>query len=403
MQNNQRIRQRARKRRRARKIKIAIVIIILALAGSAAGVVFASILPSEVINLEDYFTVEFGGFDTSGTATAILDDSAVDELLSTVKEEYDSKLIHFDKVENEDYVNFRKSLTATVSPCAGLSNGSVVTLTCHYDKKLAEKLKIDVDTYEKRITVNELIRATTISNEQLFEDLEVAFTGISPNMQLGVINHSEHPFIKTVTYEIVNAKENYAEGDSVDLLAIFDEKMALDMQYVVDPEASCMNTYVAVANSAYVNSVSDISQSIVQEAISAGARAFVNANEYGVRIFCEGNLVPIYINKQATFQWGSPRALSAYFKVVYPEEAGKLGNNYNDLDIIYECNLTQANGVNCPAYCVVRFSDFIKNGDGTISYDFSNPKIMSASYFSARVKKNVVDSYLNKYEIEKIY
>lgn len=383
-------------------MKIIFRIVFIAILCIIAGVLIHAALPYRTIDLDNYFTLSYGGYNTNGTAEAVLDESAVDSLMADVKAEYDDASIHFTKVEPEDYANFRSSLTATVSPSVGLSNGSVVTVTCHCDTDLAKKLKIDIDGYEKQVTVNSLMRATVISNEQLFEDVDVSFSGISPKLALGVTNNSEHPFLKTVTYEVVDGKDEYAEGDEVTLKAVFDPQAALDMQYVVDENASCTNTYTAQASSSYVTSASDISQDIIDEAVSAGAKAFTNANEYGVRIFCEGNLVPVYINKQATFVWGSPRALSAYFKVAHADEAGKLGMNYNDLDIIYECNLSQADGVNCSAYCVVRFSNFIKNEDGSISYDFSNPKIMSASYYSARVKKNVVDSYTGECEIDKV-
>ena len=402
MEHRRRRTRRSAIRRRKRRMKIAFGVLFVAFLGVVAGVLIHAALPYKTIDLDNYFTLNYGGYNTNGTAEAVLDETAVDSLLAEVKEDYENSHIHYSQVDAEDYVNFRSSLSATVSPSVGLSNGSVVTVTCHCDEALAKKLKIDVDGYTKQITVNSLMRATTISNDQLFEDVEVTFVGVSPNLTMGVTNTSEHPFLKTVTYEIVDAKDNYAEGDEVELRAVFDPQAALDMQYVVDENASCSYTYTATATSSYVSSASDISSDIIQEAVSAGAKAFTNANEYGVRIFCEGNLVPVYINKQATFVWGSPRALSAYFKVAYADEAGKLGTNYNDLDIIYECNISQADGVNCSAYCVVRFSNFIKNEDGSISYDFSNPSIMSASYYSARVKKNVVDSYTGKCEIDKV-
>lgn len=389
-------------RRRRRMIKRIIALVLLLIIGVVAGFLINASFPYEEADLCDMFSIVYGGYETTGTAEAVMNDAVVDELLSKVKEDYDDALIHLKKVDPEDYVNFRSSLNAVLTPAENLSNGSIVTMTVMYDKKLAEKLKIDVISITRKISVNSLLRATTISNEQLFEDVSVSFSGISPTLTASVVNSSAHPFLQSVVYEIVEPREYYAEGDTVEVCAFFDPDEALNMQYVVDESENYTKVYTATSNSAYVTNYSDVSNSIIQEAVSAGTKAFTNANEYGVRIFCEGHLVPVYINKQATFVWGSPRAISAYFKTVFPEHAGKLGNNYNDLDIIYEVPISQADGTACKSYCVVRFSNFVKNGDGSISYDFSNPKIISASYFAERVRKNVVDSYVNKYDVNKV-
>jgi len=390
-------------RRRRRRIRITILLILFVVLAVGAGFVVYSTFPYEQADLTEMFTVEYDGYDTKGTAETVICDAKVDELLLAVREDYDNALLPLKKVEPEDYAKFRSSLTATVTPSGSLANGSVINMTVMYDKSLADKLKIDVTSVTKTITVDGLVRVTTISNDQLFQDVSVSFSGISPKLTPTVINNSTHPVLKDVVYEIMEPKEFYAEGDDVEVCAIFDKNAVLTQQFVIDESQYCSKIYTATSDAAYVSDYNDITSDIIQAAITAGNAAFVNANEYGVRIFCEAHLVPVYINKQATFNWGSPRALSAYFKTVFPENAGKLGFNYNDLDIIYEVSISQADGKSCKSYCVVRFSDFIKNADGSISYDFSNPKIMSASYYSSRVKQNVVDFYVGSYDVNKIY
>lgn len=388
--------------RKRRRIRITVAVIVIVIAGVAAALVAKAMLPYETANLCDLFTVEYGGYNTRGTATAVLNEEAVDSLLTDLKDDYDNALIHFENPEPEDYAKFRSSLVGNLSSAEGLSNGSTIALTVSYDKELAKKLKIDVESVTVPITVNSLLRATVISNEQLFEDVAVTFSGISPNVTVAVTNNSSHPFLSSVSYEIIEPKEVYANGDQVEILATFDAQEAFEQQYVVDENATCINVYEVSSDASYVSDASDITSSIVSEAVSAGKQAFTDANEYGVRIYCEANLVPVYVNKKATFVWKDCKAISAYFKSAFDETAGELGNDFNDLDVIYECLMTQANGVNCKCYCAVRFSNFTKNSDGTIGYDFSNPSIMSASYYSARVKKNVVDSYVNTHEVTKV-
>jgi hypothetical protein len=204
-------------------------------------------------------------------------------------------------------------------------------------------------------------------------------------------------------FEIVDAKEYYSEGDIVRIHAKCTDDMCRETGYIVDAaDEDCIRDYVVTADSEYISRSSDLPSNIIKEAIEAGKRAFVDANEYGVRIFCEANLVPVYVNKKATFAYGSPNYVSSYFKAVFPEKAGELGLAYNDLDLIYDVKLSQADGVACTAYGAVRFSDIIKHSDGSYSYDFSSPTIMSESFYSARVKKNVVDSYSTTHDIVKL-
>jgi len=389
-------------RRRRKRIKRIILILMLAIVGIAAGILINATFPYEEADLCDLFTIEYDGYNTNGTARAVLNDEHADQLLSLVREDYENSKLHLQKVEPEDYVSFRSSLNAFISPNTNLSNGSNITITVAYDKKLAEKLKIDVTSVTRNVTVNGLVQVTKISYDQLFADVEVNYSGISPSLEASVVNNSTHPFLKDVAYEIVEPKEFYTEGDSIEVCAIFDSAAALDMHFLVDESEGLSKVFNAHSDTKYVDTYQDISNGIIQEACSRGMDAFTNANEFGVRIFCEGNLVPVYINKQATFVWGTPRAISAYFKTVLPGYAGTLGYNYNDLDVLYEVSLSQADGKACTAYCVVRFSNFIKNADGSISYDFTNPKIVSASYYSKRVKENVVDAYIGEYEVNKV-
>ena len=59
--------------------------------------------------------------------------------------------------------------------------------------------------------------------------------------------------------------------------------------------------------------------------------------------------------------------------------------------------------MSCTAYGAVRFTNIVKNSDGTYSYDFSDPSLISVSYLSSHVKKNVVDSFYSTHEVERVY
>ncbi|MCR5688279.1 MAG: hypothetical protein K6G58_09695 [Lachnospiraceae bacterium] len=360
-------------------------------------------LPYETVELADLAKVEFSGINGEGVATASVDDDAVDALLSSVKEEHDSSWFSNDEVEDGDYAKFRQSLTYSVPNGMGLFNGAEVTVVGACDRQIAKKLKIDIKGSSGTFTVNGLRDAVKLSMDEVFAGLKVSFSGISPNLEISLENTSPNPLVGRMKFEILNPQEYYAEGDTVRIQAVYTEDMCIETGYAVDlPAEECVKEYSASGDSAYLSSASELPSDILEKAIQAGKSAFTDANEYGVRIFCEANLVPVYINKKATFTYGTPKYISSYFKTVHPEKAGDLGLSFNDLDIIYEVKISQADGVSCNAYGAVRFSDICKSTDGSYSYDFSEPVILSESYFSERVKKNVVESYKDSYDIERV-
>ncbi len=360
-------------------------------------------LPYETVNLTDLAKVEFSGFNNDGIATVTVDDAAVDALLANVKQQYEDSWFHTSEVEDGDYVKFRQSLSFAVSNGMALSNGSTVNVIATCDESLAKKLKIDVKSKSGEVTVDGLQNVMKLPLDSAFADLNVSFSGISPQLEISIENNSTHPLVSKMIFEIVDPKEYYADGDTVRIHGIYTDEMCKETGYVIAvPEEECVKDYTASSSSSYVSSVADLPSEIVREAVSAGKSAFTDANEYGVRIFCEANLVPVYINKKATFQYGTPNFVSAYFKTVFPEKAGELGLSYNDLDIIYDVTISQADGKACTAYGAVRFSNIIKNSDGSYSYDFSNPQLLSVSYLSSRVKANVVDSYKKSHDIERV-
>ena len=148
----------------------------------------------------------------------------------------------------------------------------------------------------------------------------------------------------------------------------------------------------------------ELTPELISEAINAAKGAFTTktAKEYGVRVYFEANIAPVYVNKESTFEWTRFDPLSAYLKVAKEGVAGQNSNNYNDLDVVFDCTMVQADGKKINVEAVVRFRDIIKNSDGTFTYDFSNPTINSASHFDARIKKNVIYNYEDKYIIEKL-
>lgn len=390
-------------RRRRRRVKVTVFTSVLFFLVIAAGITFKLMLPYETWNLSEFYTVSFEGYNTEGSVSLVLDEAALDAAMATLRADYKDSLIHIHDCSDSDYDSFKQSINASVITQGHLMNGSKVLIAFSCDNELAHKLRVNITGTSLQTTVTGLVNAVKLSADDIFANLNVTFRGISPNVTMSLTNTSSDPFLSQIVFNPVEIKEHYSVGEAVTVRAFYNQDEALKYHYSIDEDSqNCLREYTVTSDSAYISDPSELPASVVEEAVSAGLSAFNDANEYGVRIFCEANLVPVYINKQATFEWVKPSFRSAYLKCVRSEYAGSLGHHYNDLDIIYSVSITQANGVTCPCYAVVRFSDIIVNSDGSITYDFSAPKIMSSDYDIDSIHKTVATSFESTHTVTKI-
>ncbi len=390
-------------RRQRRRIRIMITVISMILIAAAAFVMFTTSLPYEQWNLSQFYNVTYSGYNNNGAVVLTKNGAAIESAFDKLKKDYRSHVLHRHKVKDEDYEDFLNSLQATVDANGPFSNGSTVPISYQYDEKLAEKLMVEITGISQTVTVSGLPTVSVLTKEDLFGYLQVTFEGISPEIKVRITNSSPIPFVQDMQFLPVEEKPCYANGDVITVRAVFDEEEALKQNYVVDvPPEECWMSYTASSSEAYLTSPEQLTADLLKNAETNGLFAFDNANEFGVRIYCEANLVPVYIDKMATFEWLPPSARSIYFKTVKPDRIGVNGNYMNELDVVYDAKMIQADGVSCSCYAVVRYTNLIQRADGSIDIDFSNPKIVSADYKLDSIHKSVVTMRESDYNINKV-
>ncbi len=361
--------------------------------------------PFEKVDLCDYATYTYSGYNTKGTVEVSINEELASNLMKRLRDKYDSAVFKFNDCTSEDYNAFYNSLSVTVMAPQYLSNGSMYSYTVNYNKELAKKLKLKVVRNTREVMANGLVTAAVLSLDQVFEGISFTYEGISPGITAVMNNNTVNPYLADFTFNIEGEKEAYAEGDVIRVRANYDEAVCLEKHFVVDaPLEECYKDYIVQSESHYIKSAAELPDSVLQTAISSANSAFTtkSAKEFGVRVYFEAGIAPIYINKDSTFEWASYGPISAYLKVANDDIAGKNSNNYNDLDIVYNCVMRQANGETVNVEAVVRFKDIVVNNDGSFTYDFSNAKISSVSHFDARIKKVVVGNYEGTHTIEKL-
>ncbi|MCR5508087.1 MAG: hypothetical protein K6F34_05320 [Lachnospiraceae bacterium] len=386
-----------------KRILLFVLIPLIAVIAGAAVFVAVNATEGDTIVLSDYFEVAYEGYNDSGTVAISRNDDRLFSDIRAIMAARSGAVIKDKKVTDDDFLRFAAGIEAMSTDGGFLKNGDEITVSYLFDEELARRLKINVNASEAVYTVSGLSNAKPLGIDDLFRDLSVTFEGTSPSITMTVTNNSLNPLIHSLRFAPVEEKEVYSLGDTVSIRCYFEDGVKLNDNYYIDAaSADCVRDYTVEGCGKYVTDISEIPDSVIQEAVNEGRKAFVDANEYGVRIFCEAHLVPVYINQQPTFRYVSPSVEEIYFKTVNPDEAGKTGNDYNELDIMYSVQITQADGVTCPCHAVVRFSDFKLNAEGILVYDMSMPEIMSASYNHSSVIKNVVSKYEDSYDIVKL-
>lgn len=330
------------------------------------------------VNLNDSTHFTMTGFNGSGEMSAVID-------------------------VQSGYEAFFDTVRISLSKSTGLSNGDEIIVSYTYDAGIAKAYNLKVIAEEKHIVVKELVDPTVISNEDFFEGVSLIYEGIAPLVTVTLdVNNKFNGY---VTYEVVDAKEYYNVGDLIKVRAFYDAAKLADMDYVAELSSeNCVKEFTVADVDRYVLSTDDITDdmmaSLKKEALSFYTEA--TANEYGMRIFCDAGLMPVYVDKKTTFSWSTPGFVSSYLSVLKEENYGKTGTDANQIKLCYESVISQADGQACKAEVVVQFSNIIIRRDGTVELNLESGAIISADRRDSHIKAIVQNQIDDDYESVKI-
>ena len=371
-------RRKYNKKRRTIQIISRLVLLTTITIGVILGIVY--FLNSDLVkaDLNELTSIEFNGYDSKGT------------IMAKVK-----RLKGYEKFFDTVSVGFSKS--------SELSNGDKVTMQYEYDKKIAKELGLKVRAKKKTITIDGLPQAIEISLDKLFENVVVQYEGIAPQVTATIKSSNTDEALKKVTYEILDEKEFYNIGDAIIVKASFDENEMLKEGYHIESgENGYEKTYSVEEVDEYITDANELSKEQIEELKKDAVSLFGDANEFGLRIFCDAKLMPVYKNDRTTFRWLNPEFISAYFSVLSNKYSGEAGTHVNDVKIVYDAVITQDDGVSCNAEVVVRYQNLIRHTDGSIDLSLDSGSIISASGSDSNIKKLVRNTEDEKYESVKI-
>lgn len=339
--------------------------------------VFLNDASKTTIDLKDVTHITLTGFDGEGVLSATVD-------------------------VDEKYGAFYETVSVDFSKSSGLTNGDEVTISFNYDKNAAKTYNLKVKSSDMHYTVSGLVAATPVSENDLFEGLDINFEGIAP-LATASLDASNTKFKDVVTYQIIDEKEYYDAGEKIRVRAVFDaaDLEKLDYKATVDSE-ECIKEYIVEDVDRYITDTDQITDEMMASLKKEALTLFTDANEYGMRIFCDAGLMPVYVNKKTTFKWSSPNYISSYLNVLREESYGKTGTHVNDIKLCYESVISQADGKACKAEVIVRFQDIIIRKDGTIDLKLESGEIISADRRDSHIKAIVRNEIDKDYESVKL-
>ena len=269
------------------------------------------------VNINDYISVEYNGYETAGTAYVDFDETGFSEAVIKAQGKKLKNVKSLDDLDWSDLTDLMgssnwdliDSITFDVKPDSDLSNGDVVTVTASWNEDYEKKAGVKILSKEQEFTVEGLEEVKEVDP---FEDIEVTFSGTPPYVYPDWTNNSEDDYLRYLWFNFEDY-DSLDVGDTVTLTVDESEENALANGYKFTQTSK---EYIVSGVDSYVTSAADISadnlDSMKNEATDALDAYFANNNSYiGNSGFSyEGSY---YLVAKSSDTWGDTNVLYLVF------------------------------------------------------------------------------------------
>lgn len=367
---------------KGKKSKILIPIIaVLVLVLAAVGGLFFYLKSRPIeVNLQEYVTVNFDGYDSLGTATVEFDDSKF-------KEDFGDKLkYHGDDKDMKD--KSAKKLIAqyfddaiSLDKAEELSNGDTVTVEFEYDAdQLLEDLNIKTSTDGITFTVKGLEEIPTFDP---FEGLEITYFGTAPNAYASldtsnVTNEYYDNYDYIFNYEYEDLK-NLSNGDVITITIKYDDEESdeefisyfVELYGVMPTQISKEFTVEGLQVS--VTSKSQITDDVLKQMQDylEDQEIMYTSSDIGTELTNDGEVTLSAVEYYGMYI-GEPKDETSYYNDVEAYLTYKISINYKSEDYSF--------------YCVVGMDDLVLDGDGNLVTEKVSTDLYKYEYLSHNFK-----------------
>lgn len=310
------------------------------LVAAIVAVVIILMMPSK-INVEDYVTVEFSGYDGYGKANVKVDKTALstDAVEKTGIADDVSSLSDLlgGSVSKVTLLrNAISSIKCTPDKKEGLKNGDEVTVEITYDNEIANEVKLEFSGSSVKATVSGL---NPVKEVDAFEGLEITYSGKSPNGKAAV-KYSGSDLITKYNFKL-DKSSKLKNGDVVTVTFTPEDKTTLAKGFVVKNKTK---TFTVSGLTEYPASINDIDKDYIEK-LKKDASDVVEAS--------------------AAKKYGTNYKMSKPEYVGYTYLYEKEGNSAV-LYLVYKANVTGSENQITPVdvFYPVKFSGITKSSEG---------------------------------------
>lgn len=255
--------------RRSKNAKVAISVVVL-VAVLAIGLSVYGKYQKSKIDLSQYISADFTGYETVGRAAANVNEQLLEYGILEAKgakipksskngesTPADSMKMLSQIMTNTDLMNMVDGMEVSVSPNENLKNGDKVTITLNYDSTLMKKLGVRFQNNTKTVEVSGLLPVIEINP---FDSLEVTFSGIAPEGYVQLNTNRENYDLPYLGFE-ADKTENLNIGDTITVtLPQNAEETALENGYKL---TETTKTYTVENLDQYITSIAQISDDML--------------------------------------------------------------------------------------------------------------------------------------------
>lgn len=324
----------------SKKVWIPVVIAVLVIA--AAITVYMQI--RKRVDINKYITVEYSGYDTVGTASYKIDADGLTQAILKAQGKKSSQTALDSLSGYSVYDMARGYLEVSLDKTQDLSNGDTVTVSVKCDQFADSVLGVKFVYKDQEHKVEGLEQAKEVD---IFNDVTVTFSGISPNAKVKISNLSSDSYLGSLDLKASKTKE-IKTGDTITVTVSVDEREALRQGYRI---TQLSKDYVCDKLDQYITSVDSLS-SEQMEKLKKTAQDKIEA-------YFAQNSISGSINSYAGAYTLVSKSSSASNKVYIVYTADVTANtSYSGTD-------TTTQTVYIPVY----LTGVLLKTDGTVSYD----------------------------------
>ena len=326
------------KKKRNKKIIIIAAIAVVAIAAIVAAILIVkNILDKKAterktIDLSEYISVEFKGYDTKGEAVVRVDeDKFIEKALYAMKaSEKNDKAV--DKAED-----LYDSIYVYVDYTYGLSNGDTIEVGANWDKDVVKKAGVILKFKEFEVEVSGLDKIKTVDP---FEFADVQLSGVDGEVSVSVVNTSTEPGLSDIDFYVYGGY-GLGLGDTFTVEASYDSYSLLN-DYGISIENS-EKEYTVDKVDTYDVSLEDITQEFLDELEEDVIDTINDDYTYSEYTISEKEYLGVYL-------------LKAKDESTYPA---------NRMFVVYKGKATNGN-VSRDVYLPVEYDRVVLATDGTV-------------------------------------